>query len=313
MNRIERENCEKQYVEGIKEKMKLFIQKGLLKPIEEYQTIRNWIQQFPEGSLTPYLLLDTLIILTKDQVEASLRNVIEQIKASIYLSKPTLSDEELYSLFENHIEHSAFIGACNPGEMAGGAPETLRALRKVIGGDKFNEIAVTDVCKGISDGTIKNVYVVDDFIGTGKTMCKFMKTEHLCENCTCGKEIGKCSLYCAMNKNPNTRFTIVSVVLHQKGAEHITNEMKCVQLMSSFNVDTTYDLLSENCELYRDTNYIKETIRAVVEIMREQNMDGNEYALHLPIAISDAFPNNSLEVFWWAESPKWNPLAPRRH
>lgn len=313
MNRIERENCEKQYIEGIKEKMKLFIQKGLLKPIEEYQTIHNWIQQFPEGDLAPYLLLDTLIILTKDQVEASLRNIIEQIKASIYLSNPTLSDEELFSLFENHIEHSAFIGACNPGEMAGGAPETLRALRKVIGGDKFTEIAVSDICRGISDGSIEDVYVVDDFIGTGKTMCKFMKSEHLCENCVCGKEIGKCSLVCAMKNNPKTRFTIMSVVLHKEGAKQIVDEMQGIRLMSSFNVNTSYDLLSESCELYRDPNYIKEAIKTVVGIMKDHNMDGNEYALHLPIGISDAFPNNSLEVFWWAESPDWSPLAPRQH
>ena len=313
MNRIERKNCEKQYIESIKEKMKLFIQKGLLKPIEEYQTIHNWVQQFSENNLVPYLLLDTLIILTKEQVEASFRNIIEQIRTSIYVCNPTLSDDELFSLFEDHIEHSAFISACNPGETAGGAPETLRALRKVIGEDKFNEIAVTDICKGISDGTIRNVYVVDDFIGTGKTMCKFIKTEHLCENCTCGKQIGKCSLYCAMKKNPNTRFTIVSVVLHQKGAEHIVDEMKGVQLMSSFNVDTSYDLLSDTCELYRDPKYIHDTVELIERIMKENHMDKNDYALHLPIAISDAFPNNSLEVFWWAESPTWNPLAPRRH
>lgn len=313
MNKIDREKCEKQYIESIKEKMKLFIQKGLLNPIEEYQTVHNWIQQFSDNSIVPYLLLDTLVILTKDQVEASLKNVLEQIKTSIYVNNPTLSDTELFSLLDDHMEHSAFISACNPGETAGGAPETLRALRKVIGGKKFTEIAVFDICKGISDGKIRNVYVVDDFIGTGKTICKFMKSEHLCENCVCGKEIGKCSIICAMKNNPDVRFNIISVVLHGEGAKHITDEFKGVTLLSSFNIDGAYDLLSETCELYRDPNYIKETIDVVTNIIKEHHMDDNEYALHLPIGISDAFPNNSLEVFWWAESPKWKPLAPRQH
>lgn len=312
MKNIDREASEKEYISSVIEKMRFFIHKGLLKPIEEYQTIHNWVQQFPEGSLVPYFLLDTLVMLTRDQVEASLKNIIEQIKSSIYSRNPTLSDAQLFSLFEDHIAHSVFISACIPGHTAGGAPETLRSLRKVIG-NQFSEIAVNDICREVRNHNIRNVYIVDDFIGTGKTIETFMKSEHLCEKCICGKEIGKCSLLCAMRNNPDIQFAIISVVLHEKGKSHIRDSIKDIQLLSSFAIDNDYDLLSESCTLYRDSEYTGEIRRIVSEILKEYDMDKNQYALHLSLGVSDSFPNNSLELFWWSESESWKPLAPRRH
>lgn len=308
----DKELCERQYVESVKEKMRFFVIKELVNPIDDYQTISNWVDQFPEDSVTPYFLLDTLIILTRKQVEASIRNIFEQIKAKIYVSNPNLSDKMLFAKYEEHLEKSVFISACMPGQTAGGAPETIRALRTVIE-DKFNEISVPEVCQRITNGSIDHVYIVDDFIGTGNTICKILKHEYLCDACSCGQGIKKCSLQCALNHQTNVEFTVISVVLHKAGEKLIKDSFKNIKILSAFTIDESYDLLSDACELYRDADYIEQIISEVRSIMDEHHMDENPFALHLPIGISGAFPNNSLELFWWSDSTEWKPLVRRLH
>lgn len=312
MDTFDRERFEQQYVSSIKERLRFFVQKGLLAAINDYQTVNNWISQFPENSMTPYFLLDTLTVLTREQVEASLRNIIEQIKASIYVNNPNLTDVELFQAYEKHIESSVFISACKPGHTAGGAPETLRALRTTIG-KKFEEIAVTDVCKSIKEKKLKHIYVVDDFIGTGETICKILSYEYLCDNCTCGDGIKKCSLHCAAQNNRDVKFAVISIIMHEQGKEKITEAFNEFELMHAFSVNDSYDLLSDKCTLYRDSDYKDTIIADIKKIMNDHHMTKNIYALHLPVGISGSFPNNSLELFWWGESSEWEPLIRRQH
>lgn len=312
MQNMERETCEQQYKDNIVAQLKFFVQKNLFYPITDYQTIHNWIKQFPANSLTPYFILDTLIILTTGQVEASLKNIVEQIMSSIYKENPSLSDEALFAAYRTHLEHSVFLCACSPGQMAGGAPETMRALRNVIG-KGFCEVAVTDLCKTIKEKGIRNVYIVDDLIGTGETIKKQLKHKYVNERCICGSESTRCSLECASKCNKEVKFTIISVILHQKGKLRINNEFQNFNLLTAYNIDIAYNLLSEKCELYRDPQYKEKIIADIQEILRKNEMTGNPYALYLPVGINGAFPNNSLELFWWTKSSKWKPLFPRQH
>lgn len=312
MQEIEREKYEQQYKSRIEAQLAFFVHKRLLGPIADYQTIRNWIQQFPEGSLTPYFLLDALVILTREQVEASLRNIVEQIKASIYVKNPDFDDEKLYAEYEKHLSSSLFVCACAPDEMAGGAPETMRILRSIIGG-MFKEASIPDLCETIRIKKIKNVYIIDDFIGTGETIAKQLKKQHLSEKCPNEASIAKCSLQCVAANNPDVSLTIVSVVAHLKGKERLENEFPEFKQMSAYSIDDDYDLLSEGCALYRDSLYMKQTIEDIRKIINDYKMGDNPFALNLPLGISGEFPNNSLELFWWNESDSWKPLAPRNH
>lgn len=312
MQNIDREICEQQYKDDIIAKLKFFVQKGLFYPITDYQTIHNWIKQFPVNSLTPYFILDTLIILTKGQVEASLEKIVEQIMSSIYKANPTLSDEALFSAYKTHIEESVFVCACTPGQMSSGAPETMRALRNVIG-DNFCEVAVTDLCKTIKEKSIKHVYIVDDMIGTGKTIVRQIEQEYTSEKCTYDSMSTRCSLKCASSNNPDVEFAVISVIMHEDGEQRINDNFKNISLMTAYKIDIGYNLLSEKCELYRDPQYKEKIIADIKEVLEKNKMTENPFALYLPVGISDTFPNNSLELFWWAKSTEWKPLFPRRH
>jgi len=106
---------------------------------------------------------------------------------------------------------------------------------------------------------------------------------------------------------------VISVVLHKAGEKLIKDSFKNIKILSAFTIDESYDLLSDACELYRDAEYIEQIISEVRSIMDEHHMDENPFALHLPIGISGAFPNNSLELFWWSDSTEWKPLVRRLH
>lgn len=300
---------ESKYKADIEEQMKFFIQKGLLGPINNFQQILKWIQQFPSESLTPYFLLDALIVVPQQQAQASLENILEQIKASLYKDNPTLSDEELFALYKEHMTHSVFVGASLPGDTASGAPQIMRELRKILKG-KFFEAAVSQLCGVIQERQIAHVYIVDDIVGTGETITKRLKYEEWCTSCPCKKAPTNCSLEHIANCHPNIDFTVISVIMHEKGKNRIKGRF---QSLMAYTVDTAYNLLSKNCVLYRDKQYREAIIDDIKKIMDEHNMRDNKYALYLPVAICDEFPNNSLELFWWPDSSKWYPLLRRVH
>lgn len=297
------------YKDDVEEQMKFFIQKGLLGPIKNYQQIFNWIMQFPSESLTPYFLLDALIVVSQQQAQASLENILEQIKASIYKDNPTLSDEELFALYEEHMTHSVFVAASLPGDTASGAPQIMRDLRAILEG-KFYETAVSQLCSVIRERQIAHVYIADDIVGTGQTIATRLKYEEWCTNCPRKETLVNCSLEHIANCHPNIDFTVISVIMHAKGQEHIKGRF---QPLMAYAIDTAYDLLSKDCALYRDKQYRETIVEDINRIMDEHNMRGNKYALYLPVAICDEFPNNSLELFWWPDAPEWEPLLRRVH
>lgn len=302
---------EKQYKDDIESQMDFLSQRQLLGSID-IQTIKNWISQFPVESLTPYFLLDSLVFLSTSQIKASLSNIVEQIKSSIYVKNPNLSDEQLFCKYEEHLEQSVFICACLPSQMASGAPPTTRAFRDIIGA-KFKSADVADLCKTILERKIENVYIIDDFIGTGATIKKQINYQHACNGCIYNHPKKTCSLACAASTLKNIKFNIISVVLHEQGIINLKKDFPLFNTMAAYYIDDTYNLLSNNCTLYRDDHYKKKIISETKEIARCKNMHQNKYALNLPLAISEAFPNNSLELFWWAQSEDWMPLLARRH
>lgn len=313
MTNERKEIIEYQYRSTMESQIKLFIGKHFWEPIKEYQTINNWLSQFPEESLAPYFLMDALIVFTKEQVAVSLGNILEQVRTSIYQEHPNWSDHDLFVTYKEHLAQSVFICACTQGQMASGAPETMRAFRDIAVEGPFQEVSAAKLCHTILGNNIKYVYIVDDFIGTGTTMATQLNCAHSHDDCPCGATCPHCTLKCAADHHPGVQFTVVSVVMHEKGKCRLEDEFKQFKLMTAYQIDDTYDLLSKECILYRDPNYIEEIISEVHMLMKKYQMKENQFAQHLPLAISGKFPNNSLQLFWWSQSPDWKPLIPRRH
>lgn len=312
MPNLDRKINEQKFISDVEAQTKFLISKGLFEPISEYQTIRNWIDQFPEDSLTPFFLLDSLIILNRAQVEAALVNILEKIKSQIYRNNPTASDSVLFSIFENHIKHSIFVCACTQDNMASGAPETTRILRNVVG-ERFQESSVEKICLNIVEKEIEHVYIIDDLVGTGETISRQIKQNYLCERCICGYDSNKCSIMCASRHHKDVDFTVVSVIQHVTGKKRIRQEHSQINTLTAYEIDESYSLLSEKCIVVRDPEYLERIIAEIKSVSKENGIMDSPYSLSLSIGISGGFPNNSLALFWWAKTTAWKPLIPRQH
>lgn len=309
---LDRKINEQKFISDVEAQTRFLINKGFFEPISEYQTVRNWIDQFPKDSLTPFFLLDSLIILNRAQVEAALVNILEKIKSQIYRNNPTASDSDLFSIFENHISHSVFVCACTQDNMASGAPETTRILRNVVG-EQFQESSVEKICLNIVERGIEHVYIIDDFVGTGETISKQIKKTYLCEKCICGYDNNKCSIFCASKHHTEVDFTVVSVIQHVAGKEKLRQEHSKINTVTAYEIDESYSLLSENCIVVRDSEYLDRIIAEIKSVSEKNGIIDSPYSLSLSIGISGGFPNNSLALFWWAKTATWKPLVPRQH
>lgn len=302
---------QEQYCSRVKENVEELAKDGWYgKDLEDISAIEMWISNFPEGSILPYVLLDSLTIITDEQRAACVRDIIAQIRASIYKKNIGLSDAELNELFKEHLVSSSFVCACRMGDVASSAAGIGREYKKVLK-NAFQESEPIELCRKIHDGSIRHVYIVDDFIGTGSQMHSYIENVSVTEHCTVGEEIGHCSIACLMQNCPDVEFTILPIVAHSCGYKYLKEKYPNLKMLYAYQIDENYDLLSEKCGLYHvSKDKAKQWIEAIKDLRKKHQME-SDYRLNVPFGFEDKFPNNALELYWWTKDTAWVPLLPR--
>lgn len=280
------------------------------KDLKDVSVIETWISNFPEGSILPYVLLDSLTIITDEQRAACVRDIIAQIRASIYKENIGLSDAELNKLFKKHLLTSSFVCACRMGDVASSAAGVGKDYKKALG-NGFQESEPIELCRKIHDGSVKYVYIVDDFIGTGSQMDGYIKNESVAERCAASEGIGRCSIACLIQNCPDVEFTILPIVVHSCGYKRLTDKYPNLKILYAYQIDESYDLLSEKCALYHvPEDQAKQWIEAIKDLREKHQME-SDYRLNVPLGFEDKFPNNALELYWWTKDRAWVPLLAR--
>lgn len=306
---LDRNQIEEKYKNYINKKVERYVAQKWWGPIKGNE-IRRWIKQFPEDSLVPYLLLDSLNIITTEQIEASLRAILEQLRSNIFCENPNLSDEELYALWNNHMEKTLFIPAHTVRDSISSAPIITRTLKKLIPNFESHTSVAEELCGDLMKATIENVYFVDDFIGTGRQMSGYLEHEFYCNsNCCTQTEKKSCSIRNLMSVRDNVKFNVITVAQHNAGGNKLKRAHPQLNFLTANTLDDTYDLLSSTCSVYIDEKYLCDVQKAIAEIKKTYNVS-NDYSLNLPLGFEHGFPNNALETYWWSQS-NWQPLIGR--
>lgn len=280
------------------------------KDLKDVDAIETWISNFPEGSVLPYVLLDSLTIITDEQLTACVSDIIAQIRASIYKKNIGLSDAELNKLFKKHLASSSFVCACRMGDVASSAAKVGREYKKALR-NAFQESEPIELCKKLHDGSVRYVYIVDDFIGTGNQMDGYIRNESVVECCAVDERIGYCSIACLIQNYPDVEFIILPIVAHSCGYEHLTKEYPNLKILYAYQIGENYNLLSEKCTLYHvPENTAKQWIQAI-KVLQETYQMKSGYRLSVPFGFEDKFPNNALELYWWTKNTAWVPLLAR--
>lgn len=280
------------------------------KDLKDVSAIEMWISNFPKGSILPYVLLDSLTIITDEQRAACVRDIIAQIRASIYKENIGLSDVDLNQLFKEHLAASSFVCACRVGDVASSAAGVGKEYKKALMSG-FQESEPIELCRKIHDGSVKYVYIVDDFIGTGSQMDGYIKNESVAEHCVASEEIGHCSIVCLIQNYPGVEFTILPIVAHSCGYKRLTEKYPNLKILYAYQIGESYDLLSEKCALYHvPEDEAKQWIETIKDL-REKYQMRSGYRLNVPLGFEDKFPNNALELYWWTKDTVWVPLLAR--
>lgn len=296
----------------IRERIDFLVKERLLGAIT-VSDIDQWIGNFEQGSDLPYLLLNALIVVNNDQMQACVVDLSNKIKARFYLNNILLTDAELKEKYSEYLEETAFVCATRSGDAASSASWMGHQFRRLLGRG-YNEYDLNGLCRKINDKKIKRVYIVDDFVGTGKQMMGFISDEKRRDVCISNGTDCECSVECVIRMYPDISFTIASIILCDEGHIRLREKYPNVEFLCCYKVGAEYDLLSKKCQLYKDMKLGEDEIDLAISemgnICKEKKM-ACDYSLHLSCGFEDSFPNNALELFWWNESAEWTPLRAR--
>lgn len=306
-----RELDQEQYCARVKENVEELAKDGWYgKDLKDISAIETWISNFPKGSILPYVLLDSLTIITDDQRAACVKDIIAQIRSSIYKENIGLSDAELNQLFKEHLAASSFVCACRMGDVASSAAGVGKEYKKALG-KSFQESEPIELCRKIHDGSVKYVYIVDDFIGTGSQMDGYIKNESVAEHCATREDIGHCSIACLIQSCQDVEFTVLPIVAHSCGYKRLAEKYPNLKIICAYQIGESYDLLSQQCVLYHvSKDGAKQWIEAIKDLKEKHQMK-SDYRLNVPFGFEDKFPNNALELYWWTKDTVWVPLLAR--
>ena len=292
---------------------KKFISKGWYDSVIPTRTLELWCENFSmspsdkfDSSVCAFFLLNSLVFYQERQLEAIIVQIQDKIKSELNqkyeeLRGYRLSDDEIEGIWKIYKQESFIVTAAIPSQTGDSAYQATRFWRNISGIDIGS---IADLSKVINESGKKHIFFVDDFIGTGTKMTKFLSSRIPETKETVGDIINRFK--------DSVDFNIAVFAIYENGKKFILDQFPRVNFYFGDLYTEEYNLISEKCVLYDMFLEEKENIIQYIKDKLKEFNDDNKYALNLPVAFHHGCPNNSLSLYY-KSSQNWNKLLSESH
>lgn len=293
---------------------KRFINKGWYDSAISLDKLEQWLDNFnvPNGNgdfdtrICAKFLLDAIVFYQKNHMVAIIDSIINKKKSSLNEVKEKelgrrLSERELEIAWNRYVSECYIVAAAKPEDAGGSAHNAVRYWRNQTG---IECGSVAGLRNAIVQQNKKHIFFVDDFIGTGSKMQKFLTNKLFPERSAYGflsvKEFME-------DYQDGIDYNIVVFALYEKGLIALRGLFKNINFCYGEFYDKSYDLCGENFLLYDLYEDEKEQIISYIRTKQRELDEDNKYALNLPIAFTHGCPNNTLALYY-KRNPEWADL-----
>ena len=299
-------NDNKQFLDTYKK----YINKGWYSESISTARLDNWTSNFPNNNINGFnpilcakFLLDSLIYYQEKHTRAIITSIESKILSSfnqrLHLIKGRrIEEDELKRLWISYKDQCLFIAAADSGLTGDSAHQISRLWRNTT---TMSVVGIERIEDEISNNGKRHIFFVDDFIGTGSKMIKFLSEPLYL------KIAGEDSISKFIDSHPMCDFNIAVIAIHQAGLKKISSAFPNLELFYGDYYDSEYDLISDECILYDLFGEDKNSIISYLSTKQNELDYNNPYSLNLPIAFQHGCPNNSLSLYHSEES-NWKKL-----
>jgi hypothetical protein len=294
------------YIASIIERCEDLIYHGIWNGIH-ITRFRGWLSNFTteEERYFAACILDFLIFRSEDQTVAMLKQLLQRILPDLHRNNPMpLSG---FINFENRlivrpdnrepgIRLVTVLRRSDPHSKS--SPTIARLLKRRLSIDEDYIIKPKQIKKYITK-RVKVFIFIDDFLGTGDQINKFINEENL-------EPLFK-----------TCYFAYTPLTAHCKGIDKLNKTHPNLRVSAVEILDKSHSLFQDICSCFDDSlnnpscaeSFYSYLIRKKnLNIYRSQRRGwGN---LQLAYAFSHAVPNNCLPILWWSKD-SWRPLFDR--
>lgn len=270
-------------------------------------TIRLDIMPEFDPKICAHFLLNSLIFYQERQLEALVHSIVNKIITEINQNMEQkkgkrLSDKELNEYWSEYKSEMCIIPAASSKDVGSSAYQMCRIWRNEVGVDTFSIEELPNVVR-----EKKHVFFVDDFIGTGKKINKFLKNQLL------KTSNGDISLKNFMNKEKDkVDFNVSVFAIYYEGQELLYRNYPYIRCYYGDYYNYQYDMTSNDCILYDEFEKNKSQIIEYIEAKNKELKYNKDYVRNLPIAFHHGCPNNSSPLYY-ASNSNWRNLLKESH
>uniref|UniRef100_UPI004056E99F phosphoribosyltransferase-like protein n=1 Tax=Acetatifactor sp. TaxID=1872090 RepID=UPI004056E99F len=293
---------------------KRYINKGWYDSAISLDKLERWLDNFPipasEGEFDTRLcakfLLDAIVFYQTNHMVAIISSIINQKKSQLNEAKEKeygrrLSEEEFEAEWNIYISESYVVAAAKPEDVGSSAHNAARHWRNTTGIDSGS---VAGLKKAVLEQKKKHIFFVDDFVGTGSKIKKFLSDDLFPDRNT----YGFLTIQEFMDENSDgIDYNVAVFAMCEEGYIKLSGLFNKLIFCYGDFYDKHFDLGNEEFFLYELYQKEKEHI---LEFIREKQTEldsGNRFALNLPISFSHGCPNNTLSLFY-KNTSEWTGL-----
>lgn len=299
---------------------KKYISEGWFDSTISFADIERWVENFEESKkeesgfnplVCAKFLLDALVFYHSKHVPAIIYSFLDKLKSRVNQEEEKkigrrLTETEIDMAWQQ-FKNECFICPVAGIEDAGtSAHQSVREWRNASGIDTGTIAQLNNaiVLKGK-----KHIIFVDDIIGTGNKMDKFLSNPHFPNEETYGFSRVNNLMCC---HSDHVDFTVAVYALCEKGHIRLKDNYENLRFLYADYYTEQYDLLSEACILY---DAFENDKQGIIEYIRKKQNELNgdsPYALNIPVAFEHGCPNNSLALYY-KSNEHWANLLEETH
>lgn len=283
---------------------KKYIRQGWYDNSISFTDIECWVDNFEKDQeqmmcdplVCADLLLNALIFYQSKHIPAIIKSIKNRIKARLNQEKQKsgrrLSENELEQAWLQYKKECFICSASHPEDAGTSAHQATRDWRNTTG---METGTVVQLRKAILEDGKKHIIFVDDFIGTGSKMKKFLTCDLFPDANTYGfqKITDLLSEF-----SSDVDFNIAVYAICKQGFQNINGEYNQISLYYGDYYDEQYDLQSSNCIFYDLFEAERNTLIQYISKKQKELNGDNPYALNLSIGFTHGCPNNTLALYY---------------
>lgn len=296
---------------------KKYISQGWYDNAISFTDIECWVDNFEKDSQNmecdplncANLLLNALIFYQSKHIPAIIRSIENSIKAKLNQDKQKygqrLTEAELEQEWLRYKQDCFICAAARPEDAGTSAHQATRDWRNIT---KIDSGTVVQLRKAIQEKGKKHIFLVDDFIGTGKKMGGILNDVMFPDKNAYGFQ----RISDLFDEFEGVDFNIAVYAACKQGYTKLKDKYSCLAFYFGDYYDEQYDLQSPNCVFYDLFEAERNTIIEYISRKQKELNADNEYELNLSVAFTHGCPNNTLALYY--ESNKnWTRLLQATH